>query len=241
MNQWSPFTWAALFAISAMLVNTFGIWLVYRFRRQAEKAKEKVMCFAAGVLIASPLIMAFPEAVEHSQWGGLAALGGFIFMFFSNRLIRRQTGQTELAFGITALQGIAIHSLVDGIIYSVTFTASVQTGFLAGIGLVAHELAEGIITYTILRHSGRSARRSIFFAFLVAALTTPVGTFLAWPLVSQLSRQGLGIALGFVAGVLIYLSASHLLPEATKDDHHHAWPAFLSGIALSLLLLVTHH
>ena len=240
MLHWNPFAWAATFAIAAMLVNTLGIWLVYRFRQHAEKAKEKVMCFAAGVLIASALIMTFPEAMNHSQWGGLAALGGFIFMFFSNRLIRHQTGQAELAFGITALQGIGIHSLVDGVTYSVTFSASVQTGVLAGIGLVAHELAEGIITYTVLRASGRSPRRSILFAFLVAALTTPIGTFLAWPLVSQLSQQGLGLALGFVAGVLIYLSASHLLPEATKDEHQHAWPAFMSGIALSLLLLVTH-
>ncbi len=46
-------------------------------------------------------------------------------MFFSNKFIKYKTKQPDLAFGITALVGIGMHSFIDGIIYSVTFSASI--------------------------------------------------------------------------------------------------------------------
>lgn len=109
MQNFSTLTWISIFAISAMLVNSLGIWFIYKHQEWAEKSKEYFMCFAAGVLITSPLIMAFPQAVAKNPDAGLAALTGFIFMFFSNRLIKHRTRQPELAFGITALEGIGIH------------------------------------------------------------------------------------------------------------------------------------
>jgi len=233
----STFTWVAIFATGAMLVNSLGIWFIYKHREWAEKSKEYFMCFAAGVLISSPLIMAFPQAMLKNQRAGLAALAGFIYMFFSNRLIKHHTKQSELAFGITALEGIGIHSFIDGIIYSVTFSADTIIGVIAGIGLVAHEFAEGIITFAFLTKGGLSAKKAIIYSFLVASLTTPIGAFIAFPLVSLLNDTMLGLALGFVVGVLIYVSASHLLPEARLYEKQHSYLAFLLGICFSLLLL----
>lgn len=237
MIEMSTFGWVTLFALSAMLVNSIGIWIIYKNKEWAEKNKEYFMCFAAGVLISSPLIMAFPEAVNKSPYAGLAALGGFVFMFLSNKIIKYKTKQTELAFGITAIEGIGIHSFIDGIIYCVTFSASTFTGLLAGAGLVAHEFAEGVIAFSVLVNGGLREKKAAFYAFLVAALTTPVGAFLAYPLVSKLIEPALGLALGFVVGILIYISASHLLPEAREHEKEHSFMAFTTGIALALFIM----
>jgi zinc and cadmium transporter len=233
----STFIWVAVFALSAMLVNSIGIMFVYKNKAWAEKAKQYFICFAAGVLISSPLIMAFPRAIEKNPNAGLAALAGFMFMFFSNKLIKYKTKQTELAFGITALVGIGIHSFIDGIIYSVTFSSSIVIDLLAGTGLVVHEFAEGVITFSSLLKGGLSDKKAAFYAFLVAALTTPVGAFAAYPFVSKLNPSILGLALGAVAGVLIYLSASHLLPAAREDEKEHSYLAFLFGVALALFIM----
>lgn len=64
MKEFSTFTWISIFAISAMLVNSFGIWAIYKNREWAGKTKEYFMCFAAGILISSPLIMSFPQALQ---------------------------------------------------------------------------------------------------------------------------------------------------------------------------------
>jgi zinc and cadmium transporter len=236
MGGFSTFTWIAIFAIGAAVVNGLGIWVIFKNKKWAEKAKTYFMCFAAGVLISSPLIIAFPQAIEKNSYAGYATLIGFLFMFFSNRLIKYKTKQKEIAFGITAVEGIGIHSFIDGIIYTVTFSTSILTGFLAGIGLVIHEFAEGVITFSILIKAGFSEKKAAFYALLVASLTTPVGAFIAYPLINRLSSSFLGLALGFVVGVLIYISASHLLPEAQTQQKRHSILTFLSGVALALLI-----
>ncbi len=215
-----------------MVMNGIGILAIYKNKDFAERNKAYFICFAAGVLIAAPLIHALPEAFEKSRSAGALALIGFLFMFFSNKFIKYKTREKELAFGITAIEGIGIHSFIDGIIYSVTFSAATMTGLLAGIGLVAHEFAEGVIVFSVLIKAGQSAKKAAFYGFLVAGLTTPLGAFLVYPVVHRLPETYLGLALGFVAGVLIYISASHLLPEAREHEKHHSHVAFMLGILL---------
>lgn len=240
MAPFTTFTWIALFALSAMMVNTIGIYFIYKNKDWAERNKDYFLCFAAGVLISAPLLSAFPEAVESHHKAGLAALAGFSFMFFSNKYIQHKTNQPELAFGITALEGIGLHSFIDGVIYAVTFNVNTMTGILAGVGLVVHEFAEGVITFSVLISAGIRPKKAFFFAFLVAALTTPVGAFLAYPFISRMSEPTLGLALGFVSGVLIYLSAAHLLPEGQERGRKHSYLAFMLGVLMALFLFAFH-
>lgn len=237
MNQNDPFPLILLFSFSAMLVNSLGIYVIYRNKSWAEKTQEYFMCFAAGMLITSPLIMALPEAIGKNKQAGIAALAGFVFMFASNKFISQRTKQKSLAFGITAMQGIFIHSLLDGVVYTVTFSVSAIMGILTGLGLVIHEFAEGVITFTLLLKSGFSVKKSALYAFFVAALSTPVGALIAYPAISRVSDATLGLTLGFVAGVLIFLSAAHLLPEAQEGDKKHSTLAFFLGVSLALLLM----
>jgi len=235
----SIFTWITLFAISSAIVNSIGIFVIYKHKKWAEKTKILFMCFAAGVLISTPLIFALPNALKMNPYAGVMALIGFLFMFFSNDYIKYKTKQKSLAFGITAIEGIGIHSFVDGIIYTVTFSASIILGFLSGFGLVVHEFAEGVITFSLLMKAKIGRKKAAFYAFLTAALTTPIGAFVAYPFISQLSTPILGLALGFVSGVLIYISASHLLPEAREHEKKHSGWAFLAGVILALFIVIS--
>ena len=45
--------------------------------------------------------------------------------------------------------------------------------------------------------------------------------------------------LGFVSGVLLYVSASHLLPEARQEEKEHSYIAFLSGVGLALFIVLS--
>ncbi|GAB7020825.1 ZIP family metal transporter [Halostagnicola bangensis] len=138
---------------------------------------------------------------------------------------------------MTAAEGIGIHSLVDGVVYTVTFNISLLTGVLAGTGLVVHEFAEGAITYLVLLKGDVAERQAAMYAFFVAALTTPIGAIVAYPLVSRLGESQLGLLLGFVSGVLIYVSAAHLLPEARTYETEHSMLALLAGVALALVIV----
>ncbi|WP_070364384.1 ZIP family metal transporter [Halodesulfurarchaeum formicicum] len=229
--------WIAAFAIVAAVVNGAGIFAVFAHREWAERSITYFMCFAAGVLLTTPLVLALPNALGRTPNAGLSALGGFLFMYGSNQLIKYRTHEETLAFGVTAAEGIGIHSLVDGVVYTVTFSISVLTGILAGTGLVVHEFAEGVITYLVLLKGDVAERTAAVSAFFVAALTTPIGAFVAYPLVSRLGGRDLGLLLGFVAGVLLYVSAAHLLPEAREHESEHSMLAFGAGILLALFIV----
>jgi len=233
------FIWIIVFAVLSAIINGFGILILHNFRKWAQKAKTYFMCFAAGVLISTPLMLALPQAIQKNFYAGFMALLGFLFMFFSNEYIKHLTQKKVLAFGIVAAEGIGIHSFIDGIIYTVTFSISILTGFLAATGLVIHEFAEGIITYTLFLKGGVKEKTAMFYAFMVAGLTTPLGAFLAYPLVNKLNQSNLGLILGFVAGVLIYISASHLLPDARGEEKKHSGLAFLSGVGLAILIVLS--
>jgi len=233
----AEFYWIARFAIVAALVNSAGIVAIFRYREWAERYLTYFMCFAAGVLLSTPLLLALPNAIANNSNAGFSALGGFLFMFFSNKLITYRTQQESLAFGVTAAEGIGIHSLVDGVVYTVTFSVSLLTGILAGTGLVVHEFAEGVITYLVLLKGNVTERTAAVYAFFIAALTTPLGAFVAYPLVTRLGQRHLGLLLGFVSGVLLYVSASHLLPEASAHEQKHSTVTLMAGVGLALFIV----
>ena len=82
------FIFISAFAMGAMIVNSLGIWTLYKNREWAEKIKDYCMCFAAGILISSPLIMTLPQAIQKTSYAGFTALAGFLFMYFSNEIIK---------------------------------------------------------------------------------------------------------------------------------------------------------
>ena len=233
----TEFYWIAVFAVVAALVNGTGIAAIFRHREWAERSLPYFMCFAAGILLTTPLVHALPNAIESNANAGFSALAGFVFMYLSNEIIKRHTGEETLAFGVTAAEGIGIHSLVDGVIYTVTFNISLLTGVLAGTGLVVHEFAEGVITYLVLLEGDVTERTAATYAFFVAALTTPIGAFVAYPIVSRVGQSRLGLMLGFVSGVLVYVSAAHLLPEARSHEKEHSVLALLAGVGLALFIV----
>jgi len=238
MFESNTFIWIMGFALLSALVNGLGILAIFRYREWAEEAKNYFMCFAAGILVSTPLILALPQAIQSNSYAGFIALIGFLFMFFSNKLIKYHTKEKELAFGITAAEGIGIHSFIDGVIYTVTFNVSILVGVLSATGLVVHEFAEGVITYLFLIKGGINKKIAGLYAFLIAGLTTPLGAFVVYPFVSKLGKSTLGLMLGFVAGVLLYVSASHLLPEAREHEKKHSTIAFLAGVGLALFVVL---
>lgn len=228
----NTFTWIILYSTAAMIVNSIGIITIYKNQKWAIDNKEQFMCFAAGILITSPLLFAFPKALSLNNNAPIAALIGFLFMYFSN--VVTNTLNQKNSFAIVALIGIGLHSLIDGIIYSITFSASITLGLLAGVGLIAHEFSEGVITFAMLTESGRSKKRAILVAFMVAALTTPIGALISYPLINHWPPEMTGLALGFVTGVLIYTSASHLLPEARNSNKKHSHISMILGVLVSI-------
>jgi zinc transporter ZupT len=137
--------------------------------------------------------------------------------------------------------GIGYHSFIDGLIYVVTFNVSIFTGLLSALGMVLHEFPEGVVTFALLQEAGFEQRRATLYAFLAAALSTPLGALTAYPLIGAIRGETLGVLLALAGGALLFVGTTHLLPRLTADRHRTGILALLAGTVVGLLVIQLGH
>jgi ZIP family zinc transporter len=230
-------------SLLAACVTTAGIFAVRRFEDWGRRNTTYFACFAAGVLVSVSFLHIVPTANAMTAQAPAYLLGGYLFMHFFNRFVTAHVCDrpttADFAIGLVPMLGIGLHSFIDGIVYSVTFTVGIFTGILAAIGMVLHEFPEGIVTYVLLLRGGVRARTALFLAFLAAAVTTPLGMLASYPVISQIRGETLGILLSLSAGALIYVGATHLLPRAEQEYRPYSAVALIGGIAVAVTIVAT--
>jgi zinc transporter ZupT len=237
--------WTALLtSMVAASVTTFGIYTIRRYADWGNRNTAYFMCFAAGVLIAASFLHIIPKSIAMNSQAPVWLLVGFMGLHLFNRFItafvcERDPGKKDFALGLTPMLGIGFHSLIDGFIYSIAFNVSVLTGFLATMGMVLHEFPEGIITYVLLRRGGFSDTKSMWFAFLATAVTTPIGMLVSFPFISQFNQENLGILLALSAGALVYVGATHLLPKAEQERRRFSLVALGGGVLVAIIIVLS--
>ncbi|MEE4361149.1 MAG: ZIP family metal transporter [Pseudomonadales bacterium] len=237
--------WAALgTSLAGAAVTTAGIVTIRRHAAWGERNSPYFMCFAAGVLVSASFLHMIPRAIAMTTLAPTFLLAGFLGLFLSNRFLtayvcQREPGGMDPTLGLVPLLGIGLHSLLDGVVYTVTFQVSVLTGVLATIGMVLHEFPEGIVIYLLLLRGGTPEGRAARWAFFAAALSTPAGMLLSWPFVRSIDAELLGALLAVCAGALVYVGATHLLPRAEQAGRRFGFVALLGGVLVGVIIVWT--
>ena len=236
--------WPAFVASSlAALVTSTGIYVIRRFEQWGRKNTIYFICFAAGVLISVSFLHIIPKAFSMNINGPFYLLAGYLSLHLFNRFINAfvcdKESDAQYGIGLVPMLGIGFHSFIDGFIYSITFTVSIFTGIMAATGMVLHEFPEGIITYLLLKRGGFRERTSLVFALLAAALTTPLGMLVSYPFISKIDKPLLGALLAFSAGALVYVGATHLLPQAETEQKRYSLFALGAGILVAAVIIMS--
>jgi zinc and cadmium transporter len=237
---WLPF----LASLCAAAVTITGIIAIRRYEDWALRNASYFACFAAGVLVSVSFLHIVPKALALSPSAPLFILVGYLSMHLFNRFVTAfvcdRPATEDYALGLVPTLGIGIHSFIDGIVYSVTFSVSAFMGILVSIGMVLHEFPEGIFTYVLLRKGGFQERPALWAAVFAAALTTPLGTLISFPIISRIDRPVLAALLALSAGALIYVGASHLLPTAEREPRRYNLLALGAGVLVAFGIIATH-
>jgi len=237
--------WTALATSTlAALVTSLGIYTIRRYADWGHRNTTYFICFAAGVLISASFLHIIPKSLAMNPQAPVWLLVGFFAMHLFNRFVtafvcEKDPDRKDYALGIVPMLGIGFHSFIDGVIYSIAFTVSILTGYLATLGMVLHEFPEGIITYLLLVRGGFGERRSMFLAFLAAAATTPLAMLVSYPLISAIDRHTLGALLSLSAGALVYVGATHLLPRAEQEQKKFSLVALAGGVLVAAVIVAS--
>jgi zinc transporter ZupT len=228
----------------AAFVTSVGIYILRRFADWGQRNTTYFMCFAAGVLVAASFLHMIPKSFAMNPHAPIWLLAGFLGLHLFNRFLtafvcEKDPDRKDYVIGVVPMVGIGFHSFVDGFIYSIAFTVSIFTGYLATIGMVLHELPEGIITYLFLVRGGFSDRSALLLAFPAAAVTTPLGMLVSYPLISAIDPLTLGALLALSAGALVYVGAIHLLPRAEQERKRFSLVALTGGVLIAVIIVLS--
>jgi zinc and cadmium transporter len=239
----SGFAAVILASFLACAVTTIGIYVISKYERWGREHSAYFMSFAAGVLISVSFMHIIPKSFQMNDAAPVFLLVGFLGIHLSNRLVKlyvcNEYECEDYAVGIIPMLGIGFHSFIDGVIYSVTFNVSILTGALAAIGMVLHEFPEGIVTFVLLERGGFSQEKSGLYAFLAAALSTPLGALVSYPFINRINQATLGIWLAISAGALVYVGASHLLPAVEQEQRRHSILALAAGVLVAVGIVLS--
>jgi len=237
--------WTALTtSVFGAMVTGLGIFTIRRFASWGQRNSTYFMCFAAGVLITASFLHIIPKSFEMSVQASIWLLAGFFGLHLFNRFLtafvcEKDPDKRDYLIGLVPLVAIGFHSFIDGFIYSIAFSVSIFTGYMATMGMVLHEFPEGIIMYLLLARAGFADRKAMLLAFIAAAGTTPLGMLVSYPLISRVDAQSLGALLALSAGALIYVGATHLLPQAEREHRKFSLVALAGGVLVALIIVMS--
>ncbi|MBT2451725.1 ZIP family metal transporter [Streptomyces sp. ISL-43] len=236
---------AVIVALGAFLMTLAGGWTAQRVTDR----RHLVLGLAGGLMLGVVGLDLLPEAMHAAGdevFGVPLALllfvGGFLVAHCVERLLavrqashggRNGDGGDSHGYvhggapddhggrvpqvGLTAAAAMVGHSLADGVALGAAFQVGGGMGVAVALAVITHDFADGFNTYTLTRLYGNARRKALMMLF-ADAVAPVVGA--ASTLLFTLPEEPLGAYLGFFGGVLLYLAAAEILPEA-----HHKHPA----------------
>lgn len=228
-----------LFGLLAALITSIGLIAVALRSDWSARQSGLFSLAAGGMLISLSLLHILPEALYMNARAPLFVLAGFLGGLFLTFAIRttfpeREGGRAE---ALTPLLAVALHSFLDGVIYSVTFAASFESGVYASTSLIMHEFAEGVIAFAILARHGYRVKEALLWAFLAAGATTPLGALVSGLFLTGLGPEVVAMLYALSAGLLIYVATGPLMQPLREEPPLRGIAALGGGVVIALLLM----
>ncbi|OGR69121.1 MAG: hypothetical protein A2081_06345 [Elusimicrobia bacterium GWC2_61_19] len=231
-----------LFSILAVIFTLAGSGAVLRFGGFSKTFLARALAYAAGVLIAAALMDILPAGFGLNapalSYGALTALFAlFTLETFSARCSSSEYMEecTVHHIGAAALAALGLHSLLDGFNIAVGFSPGTVAGLNVALGVILHKFADGITLVSLLLHAGKTRRQALAFSLALAA-ATPLGAFIAAPVLKSIPPSAEAFALGLSGGSFLYIAMADILPRLHKA-YDRLIPALLPAGFLTVLLM----
>jgi zinc transporter ZupT len=220
-------TWTAVAcALVAGAANVVGGLLAARSSGWDRVRQSYLVAVGAGFMLAAVLLRMVPESYRLALEGktpmlsvGTLILLGYLLVHFAEHVLvahfhfgeeTHHEHWVEPVVGTTALMGLALHTLFDGISIGSGFLISPQLGLLVAIAVFLHKVPEGFTMGSIMVAAGRTRREAVLAAAFLGIVTV-VGA-----LGTTLLHGSIRVALPVSAGAAIYVAASDLIPAVNE-------------------------
>lgn len=204
--------------------------------------------FAGGAILGLVFLDIIPELVEEAVSLGIEIhilSSALLFGFLGMHILEKVSGFHEHGHanhgyshsgGTIAVGTLSVHAFIDGLGIGAAYLVSSTLGVSIIFAFILHKFLDGMNIQAIAQASVSKNRRLFL---LVNIGMTILGVFCVS--LFTLSTIKLLFLTALVGGVLIYVSASHVLPEAHEQEN--SWKtifATLCGVGIVFLLSQFH-
>ena len=224
------------FGIAAAAANVLGgVMVVARREPWEPRILHGFVAVGAGFMLAAALLRMGPEAARLSDHAPLLLLVGYLLVHLFEHTIAPhfhfgEETHPHLVVGssvwMSALVGLVVHSLFDGLSIASGFLVSPALGMLVFAAIILHKAPEGFTIASVLIAAG-VGRGGALASALVVGMASVVGV-----LAGQALSDHVGAALGLSTGVTLYVAASDLIPEVNKEEGATMALLVFAGVAL---------
>jgi len=213
--------------------NVLGALAVVSRARWSVRALDAMIAVAAGFMMAVVVVEIFPEAIARGGTNAATiALAGYMLVHLTQHTLVKhfhfgeETHHVTEAVSLSALIGLMMHTVVDGVAIASGFGVSTALGTLIFVAVLLHKFPEGLAISSLFLAAGASRRRALLAAAALGGATI-VGVALTDG-IPALTAHGLALS----AGVTLYVAASNLVPEFQAKHDWRLPISFFVGAVL---------
>jgi len=217
-------------SVAAGLATAVGALPILFTQRVSDKARDMLLGFAAGVMLAATSFSLVVPAIEYGG-GGISAvmavvvgmLAGAIFLDLVDKhsphkhfIKGPEGGRSRLEAIWLFVIAITIHNFPEGLAVGVGFgSGDVGNGIALAIGIGLQNMPEGLAVALALLGE-KYTRRVAFLVALLTGLVEPIGGFLGLFLI-QWMQWILPYGLAFAAGAMLFVISDEIIPETHRS------------------------
>ncbi|MEQ1607844.1 MAG: ZIP family metal transporter [Hyphomonadaceae bacterium] len=197
----------AAIVLGAGALSVAGVAFALLAATMAKRVTDIVGMAGGVVILVVALTHLAPEAfgagdVERFFLFGGASIGILLELVFR---VRSTPSPTTMRVGAwLGVIVLAIHSTLDGAVYTAVFWHGEGSGLLASLGLILHEAPEGVVAMALALQAGLRPPVAATAAILASSVTTPIG----WVIAHAIGESGHGAMQAMFAasaGLLLYV------------------------------------
>jgi len=254
------FTGLLLFGLLAAGANVVGGLVLVKSgaHRLGERFLKYLVALGAGFMLAAIFIEILPETIGiwtqtlHGEAAARAVVGAMTLLLLGYLSIQlfEHTLAPHFHFGAethpesfmkpsaayTAVGGLVIHTLFDGVSIASAFLVNFRVGVLVFIAILLHKMPEGFTVASIMLASGRSTKKALIATGAIGAAT--LAGVIGVVLLNSRMTNAIGYALPFSAGVTLYVAASDLIPEVNHKEERNPTVSIVVFVGVALFYLL---
>ncbi|MBW2734727.1 MAG: zinc transporter ZupT, partial [Deltaproteobacteria bacterium] len=124
------------------------------------------------------------------------------------------TRRSVARVGVLTAVAIAVHNFPEGMATFVSGLSDQSLGLSVAVAVAIHNIPEGIAVAVLVYFATQSRSRALVYSF-ASGLAEPLGALLVYTVLGPfIDDTVVGVMLGCVAGVMVFISFDELLPTA---------------------------